>query len=311
MKISAQPLIDLLLYHRQGDNNLFQKLVEQWISLTLDQGGLAADMFFVAYKIRSNLTALGFIDSYKTNGIHKWSSVKPSAIILRDEGYLLYLHQYQLNDIPKSIIYHRDLFPIRVSSTSVYILTTPFVVNFSGLDEVPRIKPDYRHLLSLLPKISDAVNDEDICIIISGLSTEMDLESYNFHTDRWKVVDDFTIRGLYRQKYRFGSNRYFLVDRYFDGLIYEIVDPTWVYILAHEILQVNFNIFYNTDLKEAKIIPRNFYRLPSVLQRILISDTLIFPKYRNGYLVLKDRNISELEILSKIFIALRIVKDEK
>ncbi len=311
MKISAQPLIDLLLFHRQGDNNLFQKLVEQWISLTLGQGCLAADMFYVAYKIRSNLSALGFIDSYKKNGIRKWSSVEPSAISLRDEGYLLYLHQYQLNEIPKNNIHPRELFAIRGSGTLFYALTIPFIVNFSGLDEVPRIKPDYKHLLSLLPKISDAINDENICIIISGLSTEMGLENYNFLNDQWKDADDFTIRGLYKQKYRFGSNRYFIVDRYFDGLIYEIVDPAWVYILAHEILQENISIFFNTDLNEAKIIPRNFYKLPPVLQRILISDTLIFPKYRNGYLVLLDSDISGLENLSKKFIALRIVKDEK
>lgn len=299
MQVSIQPLIDLLLYHRQGDNNLFKKLVEQWLSLPAQYEIQISDIPRTAYTVRSNLAALGFIETYQASEVQRWASIGPSAIELEEKESILFLHQYQLDQLPSNSIQHDKLFSIIASKTQSIGLTIPHMFGVIKLDGVSRIKPEFEDLLNILPRTYEAMNDERICNRISELSQDMNLEFYEFENGGWQEAEEITAKGLYRQKPNFGPYRFFIVDKYHKGEIYELLDKAWIYVLAHERLNYPITIKYDPSTKQARIIPRHFFRLPSLLQRILISDSLVFPEYQNGYLVLESIEKKRLDRLGE------------
>lgn len=311
MQISIQPLVDLLLYHRQGDYKLFKNIVEQWLGLYIDSSHGSINVTHIAYDVLSNFTALGFIDTYNQLGTYKWSSIDSAAVHTGENSYMLFVPKFILDGIPKNKIYNKDLFSVRQSESAFINLTIPSVDGLIYLDNISKIKPDFNHLVELIPEIRDALEDKNICALISELSMDMDLQEYDFKNNDWGSPESFTNSGLYKQNQRYGQVRYFIVEEYFERLIYQVLDLEWVYILAHELLQKNIDIDVNPSLKEGRILPRHFHRLPSLLKRALIADSLSFPMYRDGKLILIDCDITRLEKLSNKIKSLRIIRYEK
>jgi len=309
VQISIQPLVDLLLYHRQGGYNLFRDIVEQWLGLYRDSTHCSINITYIAYDILSNLTALGFIDTYNQRGIYKWTSIYAAAVNFGEDRYMLFVSKFILDGIPKNKLYNKDIFSVRQSESAFINLTIPSVDGLSYLENISKIKPDFNHLVELLPKVRDAVEDKNICALIPELSMEMELQKYNFLNNSWGSPEDFTNSRLYKQNQRYGPVRYFIVEKYFEKLIYEVLDLEWVYILAYELLQKNITIHVNLSLKEGRILPRHFHLLPSLLKRALIADSLSFPMYRDGELILIDCDIEHLDKLSNKIKSLKIIKD--
>lgn len=306
IQVSIQPLVDLLLYHRQGDNNLFNKLVEQWLSLRTQYENQIFDITRTAYAIRSNLAALGFVEPYQASEVQRWASISPSTIEVVEKGNILYLNQYQLDQLPSNSIKQHKFFSIRVSKTQYIELTIPHTFDVIRLNGVSHIKPDFTGLINLLPHISEAMNDERICNRIAELSHDMNLEYHDFENGSWIGAEGITTKGLYRQKPSYGPYRYFIVDKYHKGQIYELLDKAWIYVLAHERLNRPITIRYDPITKKGRMIPRQFFRLPSLLQRILISDSLVFPEYHEGYIVLENIEKTRLSKLNDKMKSLRV-----